>query len=324
MAMATAATKRNATITITPGKPQNPKRYKNQEDDNPIKNLEGFVNSNGGVGVGAKSRPKPFENRYDTEYLSKEMTEIKGMFRGPAIQLNKLEKLEIIEEMVRENNKSLKEAQTEIRKVKEENVKLREKVTSLEEKVAILDSQLGGEKFEKLESRVIDIQARSMRDNLVFFNVEETENEQTNTEDLVHGIIKDKMGIEENVEFERVHRMGAKWKRSGERRIRPIVAKFSSHKIKEKVKFAAKNLAATNIGVSEQFPPEIEAKRKELWPAYKQAKREGKKAKLVVDKLYVDNQLVILKKTEMAPARERPAPAETGTSHSNGNSQMEI
>ena len=67
MAMATAATKRNATITITPGKPQNPKRYKNQEDDNPIKNLEGFVNSNGGVGVGAKSRPKPFENRYDTE-----------------------------------------------------------------------------------------------------------------------------------------------------------------------------------------------------------------------------------------------------------------
>ena len=127
------------------------------------------------------------------------MTEIKGMFRGLAIQLNKLEKLEIIEEMVRENNKSLKEAQTEIRKVKEENVKLREKVTSLEEKVAILDSQLGGEKFEKLESRVIDIQARSMRDNLVFFNVEETENEQTNTEDLVHGIIKDKMGIEENV-----------------------------------------------------------------------------------------------------------------------------
>ena len=241
MAMATAATKRNATITITPGKPQNPKRYKNQEDDNPIKNLESFVNSNGGVGVGAKSRPKPFENRYDTEYLSKEMTEIKGMFRGLAIQLNKLEKLEIIEEMVRENNKSLKEAQTEIRKVKEENVKLREKVTSLEEKVAILDSQLGGEKFEKLESRVIDIQARSMRDNLVFFNVEETENEQTNTEDLVHGIIKDKMGIEENVEFDRVHRMGAKWKRSGERRIRPIVAKFSSHKIKEKVTFAAKN-----------------------------------------------------------------------------------
>ena len=79
-----------------------------------------------------------------------------------------------------------------------------------------------------------------------------------------------------------------------------------------------------NIGVSEEFPPEIEAKRKELWPAYKQAKREGKNAKLVVDKLYVHNQLVILKKTEMAPARERPAPAETGTSHSNGNSHMEI
>ena len=102
MAMATAATKRNATITITPRKPQNPKRYKNQEDDNPIKNLESFVNSNGGDG--AKSRPKPFKNKYDTEYLSKEMTEIKGMFRGLAIQLNKLEKLEVIEEMVRENN----------------------------------------------------------------------------------------------------------------------------------------------------------------------------------------------------------------------------
>ena len=87
-----------------------------------------------------------------------------------------------------------------------------------------------------------------MRDNLAFFNVKETENEQTNTEDLVNGIIKDKMGIEENVEFEKVHRMGAKWKRSGERRIRPIVAKFSSHKMKEKVKFAGKNLATTKGG----------------------------------------------------------------------------
>ena len=194
--MAAAAVKRSATITITPRKYFNSKRYRSQDDENPIQNLENLVKF-GSDSV--KMRPKPLDNKFDAEHLSREMTEIKRMFRDLAVQLGKLDKLESIEEMVKENNKSLREAQKEIRLVKEENVKLREKVTGLEEKVAILDSQLGGEKFEKLENRVIDIQARSMRDNLVFFNVEETENEQTNTEDIVHGIIKDKMGSKRGV-----------------------------------------------------------------------------------------------------------------------------
>ena len=87
------------------------------------------------------------------------------------------------------------------------------------------------------------------------------------------------------------------------------MAKFSSHKVKERVKFAAKNLATTSIGVSDQFPPEIEAKRKELLPNFKRAKRQVKNAKLIMDKLYIDNQLFISSK-----ANERPAQAETGTS----------
>ena len=72
------------------------------------------------------------------------------------------------------------------------------------------------------------------------------------------------MGIKENVKFERVCQMGSKWKKSDKKRSRSIVAEFACHKLKERVKFAAKKLSTTNIGVPEQFSLGLKAKCKEL------------------------------------------------------------
>ena len=85
--------------------------------------------------------------------------------------------------------------------------------------------------------------------------------------------------------------MGSKFSRNGERRIRPIVAKFSEFKMKEKVRKNAFRLAGTDVGIAEQFPPEIQGKRKELWPIMKKAKQDGKRASMVKDKLYMDGTL---------------------------------
>ena len=49
----------------------------------------------------------------------------------------------------------------------------------------------------------------------------------------------------------------------------------------------ARKLKGTNIGVSEQFPQEIETIRKSLYPELKKAKSEGKRAKIVKDKLII-------------------------------------
>ena len=72
----------------------------------------------------------------------------------------------------------------------------------------------------------------------MFYNIKETESieEEITSETLVFDIIKTKLGISENVIFESVHRMGSEFPRNGDRRIRPIVAKFSEFKMKEKVR----------------------------------------------------------------------------------------
>ena len=45
-----------------------------------------------------------------------------------------------------------------------------------------------------------------MRDNLLFFNIRETEGE--NTESLINELIKEELKIAEDVEFAEVHRIG--------------------------------------------------------------------------------------------------------------------
>jgi len=62
---------------------------------------------------------------------------------------------------------------------------------------------------------------------------------------------------------------------------------------KQVVKSALKsvNLRDTNYNVSEQYPQEVKDRRKQLIPIMLQARKEGKAAVLVRDKLYINNKL---------------------------------
>ena len=82
----------------------------------------------------------------------------------------------------------------------------------------------------------------SMCDNLLFFNIPESKDE--NITEIIHELLKSKPEME-----------------------------------------------GTKIGVSEQFPEEIECIRKTLYSELKKAKAEGKKAVMVRDKLYIEDRL---------------------------------
>ncbi|CAC5376692.1 unnamed protein product [Mytilus coruscus] len=69
-----------------------------------------------------------------------------------------------------------------------------------------------------------------------------------------------------------------------------LFPKFISTKDKEIVLKKGFKLKGTNSGVQEQFPKEIEQKRK-IYPVEKQARREYRKVLLVRDKLYIDGNL---------------------------------
>lgn len=79
------------------------------------------------------------------------------------------------------------------------------------------------------------------------------------------------MHIQRDINFDRVHRLG-KYKRY-QKYPRPIIAKFERFKDKEHVRTAApKALFGKNYGVREQFPPEIEEKRKNVIPGSQKGK----------------------------------------------------
>ena len=74
----------------------------------------------------------------------------------------------------------------------------------------------------------------------------------------------------------------------------------------------AKKFKGTNIGVSEQFPEEIESVRKTLYPELKKAKAEGKRAKIVRDKLIIEGQIFYnIIGLKSGPAKHRPGPTRT-------------
>lgn len=171
------------------------------------------------------------------------------------------------------------------------------KSNDLSKQVKKCDNDIRGVKTEistisnshkDLEKTCLDLMCRSMRDNLLFHGISEQPSE--NVENVVLTLCEEKLQIADaknNVKIERAHRIG----KSAPGKTRPIVVKFSSHKDRESIRKNSKLLKGTNIGISEQFPREIQERRKQLIPVMKQAQRDGKKATLSVDRLYIDGRL---------------------------------
>lgn len=142
-----------------------------------------------------------------------------------------------------------------------------------------------------LKAQVLDIQCRSMRDNLIFYRLPE-ERDETD-DDCVRKIltfIEDNLAIENastDIKLHRAHRMG----RYNPSKIRPIIAKFAFFPDRERVRKNAGKLKDTNFGISQQYPKEIMDTRRKLVPIMKAARGNQQDAYIVVDKLYIDKVL---------------------------------
>ena len=90
-----------------------------------------------------------------------------------------------------------------------------------------------------------------------------------------------------HIPIHRAHRMG-RYQRT---KTRPIVAKFAFYPNREDIRKAAKNLEGTQYSIGQQFPKEIQERRRQLVPLLKEAKSRGQKAHIAVDKLYIDGKL---------------------------------
>ncbi|WAR24762.1 hypothetical protein MAR_038431 [Mya arenaria] len=131
-----------------------------------------------------------------------------------------------------------------------------------------------------------------MKNNIIFGGIEEGPNEkQGDTEVKVRDFLKDRLKIAQelaaSMKIERAHRIGAPSRDGSNTRTRNIVCKFTDFKDREAVRKQDFLLKGSRQFISEQFPPEIMDIRRKLVPKLKEAKKDGKRAWLVYDTLYV-------------------------------------
>ena len=145
----------------------------------------------------------------------------------------------------------------------------------------------------KLLRRHIKLQRHSRRGNLKFFGIKEREHESNeDTKDLLRKFLRTDLKIpkkdEESIQFDTVHRVSAGRVSSGttNSKLLPIIVKLSSFHDEEFVQSFIKNLTkGRNIGISDDFPKEVEEMRKKLYPVLKAAKKEKRTAFFKVERL---------------------------------------
>lgn len=188
---------------------------------------------------------------------------------------------------------NLNRMQDEIDELSSENDSLKKRLVQTEGRLTRTEKRL-----DEANERILDLTSRSMRDNVVIKNVEESRGEDLQAK--VMNIFRDKLKIKDaemkEISIERIHRVG----NPTNSRNRNIVAKLSS-KGKTKVMTHLKNLPRDDrIKIHEQYPQEINTRRNKLWPQYIEARRANKEAKFVMDKLIIDKKVIMPPKDKIS------------------------
>ena len=219
--------------------------------------------------------------------------------------LEKLSKLDMLEKRISDMEANVGSMDTRMKTVETKSTELEQAVTFMSAKVDEFQASHSAteakqvdttginaamlkmkEHNQQLQDTIIDLQCRSMKNNLVFTGLG-GDNRDENTEDKLRRFIYNELHIERRIDFGNVHRFG---RRVGNRP-RPIVARFIYHNDRALVKSSAHLLKGKPFGISEQFPAVIEDRRKELYPVVKELKQQGERVKLVRDRLFVNGQL---------------------------------
>ena len=173
---------------------------------------------------------------------------------------------------------------------------------ALKKRVSCLERDQYALQYEqrKHERTLVDLQCRMMKDNLIFISIDEVVYSETseyeNVEQSLIKFLEEEMGIRRPIEFARVHRLGIYDKDTAKDNPRQVIAKFERFKDREYVRsLAPETLRGKKFGIREQYSKTVEEKRKSMYPVAKEARKNtDNKVRLVRDKLYIDNEVIIV------------------------------
>jgi hypothetical protein len=161
-------------------------------------------------------------------------------------------------------------------------------VHEIREVVDVID-----ERLKYVEYRALDLEARSRRNNLVFFGLREDINENCDVE--IRKFISRVMNVPHGMYIQRAHRL-AKIKhstRGAMPRPRPIIVAFRDYADLDSIMRAVSALKGTGYSVSRDYPIEINEARKKLSPLFKVAKDKQQAPKIMYPAKLVINRKVV-------------------------------
>lgn len=200
-------------------------------------------------------------------------------------------KVNNLEKNSKEYEKSLDYLHKEVEDVRKENVDSRNLKSELNRHTKMIESMSRGLESLRRDRKVLhdditDLRWRSMKNNLVFTGLG-GEVRGENTQEKLKVFLQQELGIQQEIDFANVHRFG----KHKDGRHRPIVARFIYNKDRTMIMDSAYRLKGKPYGIQEQLPNVMEERRRELYPLMKQMRQEGRRVKLVRDKLIVDGRL---------------------------------
>ncbi|XP_077561672.1 uncharacterized protein LOC144177997 [Haemaphysalis longicornis] len=129
-------------------------------------------------------------------------------------------------------------------------------LTTMQDSIETLSTQHGAQ-----QSRVDELEDRSRRNNLLFHGIPDSRETWQQSEDRIKEALT---GVDDaesiNNSIERAHRLGTFMPNKG----RPIIVKFSSYKMKDKILSARTKLKEKDVSVTEDFCPATRYARKQL------------------------------------------------------------
>ena len=210
-----------------------------------------------------------------------------------------LEKLENLERYVKAVDEEVSNLQEKVDCFEAFKNKTEKKIKELEDGLDFANTERESfkEKFDKLKCEINQLRDEKLymevyqrRENLRFFGIKE-EADMEDAREVLVGFLKTELGMEnaDQIEFQRVHRVGKRVSSSG--KPRQIIARFLKYPQREEVMSNARKLKGKNFGISPDLPSEILERRKKKMKQFKQAKKDGKTAffsRAEPDKLFID------------------------------------
>lgn len=225
-------------------------------------------------------------------------------------KLSKLDLLDVVAEKFERFERVITGMRSEIEEIKHTQEKHSQIIHNeekhhhnIEDRVRALerDNRTLENENHELKEKFLELQTHSMKYNLIFTGIKSIDGFNENTEEVLRLFLEQEMGMTDasEIKFQNVHRLSER----NDGKERSIIARFFNYSDHERVrKAAADKLKNKPFSVYQQYPREINERRKQLIPKMKELKRQKRHVKLIYDKLFVDGE------EYRFPTRREPPP----------------